>query len=155
MMNTKLSRNAGSAPSAVATIESTSPSIRPPRMAPGRLPSPPRMMMMNAFRSGCSPIIGSSLKSGGFLVLFDGSHGRAEPRLVDEEIEPDHQHPGDRNDHQPLDGDHHPEDVAGALEHRRHVLVELSEDRIAGGLEKRGERQQGTRVGSIPPLIGR
>ena len=63
-MKTKLRRNAGSAPSAVATIESMSPSMSPPRMAPGMLPSPPRMMMMNAFSSGCSPIIGSSLKIG-------------------------------------------------------------------------------------------
>ena len=37
---------------AVATVESMSPSISPPRIAPGMLPRPPKMMMMNAFSSG-------------------------------------------------------------------------------------------------------
>src|SRR5207249_365066 len=32
-------------------------SMSPPRIAPGMLPRPPRMIMMKAFSSGCSPII--------------------------------------------------------------------------------------------------
>ena len=68
-MKTKLRRNAGSAPSAVATIGVDEPEHQPAEDGARDAAETPRMMMMNAFRSGCSPIIGSQLE--------DGRHERA------------------------------------------------------------------------------
>ena len=43
---------------------STEPSRSPPTTAPGRLPMPPMMMMMNALTTGSAPIAGLTANTG-------------------------------------------------------------------------------------------
>ena len=47
-----------------APTPSTPPRRRPPRTAPGKLPIPPTMMMMNALTTGSAPIAGLTAKRG-------------------------------------------------------------------------------------------
>src|SRR6266446_2552999 len=148
---------------------STVPRRSPPTTAPGRLPMPPMMIMMNALTTGSAPMAGLTAKSGASKPPADPASAQPiakAPMETTSIFTPCSAAPSGswatarmaphrrEHHHEPLDRDDEPAQADNAGEGRRHRLVQHAEGELRPGLEHPQEAQgDDERVERLPPQV--